>query len=101
MNARFIGRKNELHKLHSLFEKGSASLVVVKGRRRIGKSRLIEEFSKGYTFYNFTGIPPTDKTTRASEQDAFKMQLKKHFKALPIPMGEDWWDLLWFLGIVK
>lgn len=96
MNTAFIGRKNELHKLNALFEKGSASLVVVKGRRRIGKSRLIEEFSKGHTLYNFTGLPPTDKTTSITERDAFKMQLKKHFK--DVPQSDDWWDLLWFLA---
>jgi len=96
MNSRFIGRKNELNKLQSLFEKGSASLVVVKGRRRIGKSRLIEEFSKGHTFYNFTGLPPTDKTTSMTERDAFKTQLRKHFN--DVPKSDDWWDLLWFLA---
>lgn len=96
MNSRFIGRKNELNKLQSLFEKGSASLVVVKGRRRIGKSRLIEEFSKGHTFYNFTGLPPTDKTTSMTERDAFKTQLRKHFN--DVPKSDDWWALLWFLA---
>ena len=37
----FIGRKEELKQLNMLFKKNTASLVVVKGRRRIGKSRLI------------------------------------------------------------
>ncbi len=34
----FIGRKNELEKLNNLLEKKTASLVVIKGRRRIGKA---------------------------------------------------------------
>ena len=42
----FIGRKIELEKLKSVLELRSASLIVINGRRRIGKSRLIEEFAK-------------------------------------------------------
>ncbi|MBA3814642.1 MAG: ATPase, partial [Alphaproteobacteria bacterium] len=54
----FIGRKTELKDLHLLLSKKSASLVVVRGRRRIGKSRLIEEFAKDKRFIRFSGIPP-------------------------------------------
>ena len=46
MMPKFIGRQEELKKLWALSKKKSASFVVVRGRRRIGKSRLIEEFSK-------------------------------------------------------
>ena len=42
----FIGRKKELEDLNLLLRKKSASLVVIRGRRRIGKSRLIQEFVK-------------------------------------------------------
>ena len=42
---KFIGRKKELERLELLHKKNSASLVVIRGRRRIGKSRLIEEFA--------------------------------------------------------
>jgi AAA+ ATPase superfamily predicted ATPase len=38
--AKFIGRKQELQTLKNLLYKRSASLIVIKGRRRIGKSRL-------------------------------------------------------------
>ncbi len=46
MSSKFIGREEELKLLGHLLSKKSASLVVIKGRRRIGKSRLIEEFAK-------------------------------------------------------
>src|SRR5262249_1269726 len=36
----FIGRKKELDALIGLKRKATASLVVIRGRRRIGKSRL-------------------------------------------------------------
>lgn len=46
----FIGRQRELKQLKTLLDRNIASLVVVKGRRRIGKSRLIEEFAKDHFF---------------------------------------------------
>ena len=42
----FIGRSSELGFLNDLFKKKNASLIVIRGRRRIGKSRLVEEFGK-------------------------------------------------------
>ena len=93
----FIGRKYELELLNSLTSKKSASLVVIKGRRRIGKSRLTEEFAKNYQFYSFSGIPPHKKTTDLSERKAFLKQLKKYFKKEIID-SDDWWDMFWFLA---
>ena len=71
----FIGRKDELLQLRQLLEKRSASLITLKGRRRIGKSRLAQEFAKGYPVYIFSGIPPTRATTAQSERDEFAAQL--------------------------
>ena len=59
----FIGRKKELEQLRRLLDKPTASLVVVKGRRRIGKSRLIQEFGKDMKMFIFSGLPPTEKIT--------------------------------------
>ena len=39
----FTGRNTELENLRSLLQKNTASLVTVTGRRRIGKSRLIQD----------------------------------------------------------
>lgn len=59
MSPSFIGRQAELKQLLELKEKNTASFVVVKGRRRIGKSRLIQEFGKHFEqYYSFIGLPP-------------------------------------------
>ena len=76
----FFGRQLELELLNNLLTKKTASLVIIKGRRRIGKSRLVEEFARGYTFYNFSGIPPHHKTSALSEKEAFLKQLSNYFK---------------------
>ncbi len=76
--SRFIGREQELDALGMFLQKKSASLVVIKGRRRIGKSRLVEEFAKRNhfdAFYTISGLSPTPETTAQSERDAFASQL--------------------------
>src|SRR3990170_612482 len=92
----FVGRKHELSVLNRFISKKSASLLVVKGRRRIGKSRLIEEFAKPYKFYSLSGIAPTEKTTAQSQRDDFSNQLSKH--GLPNIYAKDWNDLFWLLA---
>jgi len=42
----FVGREKELESLRLLMDKRTASLVACRGRRRIGKSTLIEEFAR-------------------------------------------------------
>lgn len=73
----FHGRQKELNLLNDLLDKKIASLVVIKGRRRIGKSRLIEEFAKktDIRFLSFTGLFPTKQTTEQSEREDFVSQM--------------------------
>lgn len=42
----FIGRRNEINALTRLYNKSTFQMAVVYGRRRIGKTRLIQEFIK-------------------------------------------------------
>ena len=61
MKRPFYGRKNEPKLLKDLLLKKTASLVVIKGRRRIGKSRLAFEFGHSHNLLSFTGLPPSTK----------------------------------------
>lgn len=94
----FIGRQAELALLQRVVHKRIASLLVIRGRRRIGKSRLIEFFARslGCTFYHFAGIPPTDKTTAQTQRDEFADQL--HLQGFPRVTATDWNDLFWLLA---
>lgn len=94
--AKFVGRDKELEILANLCVKKSANLVVITGRRRIGKSRLINKFSEGKLSYSFTGLPPTEGITAQSQRDFFAKQLQTAFK-ISIK-SDDWWDLLYFLA---
>ena len=41
----FVGREDDLAELMALWRKRTSSLAVVSGRRRIGKSTLVERFA--------------------------------------------------------
>jgi AAA+ ATPase superfamily predicted ATPase len=93
----FVGRGKELRALKLLERKKTASLVVVRGRRRIGKSRLIEEFGKKYRFYPFSGLPPQDSATAQSQRDEFTRQLTTMTR-LPEVTVDDWSKLFLLLA---
>jgi AAA+ ATPase superfamily predicted ATPase len=96
--AKFVGRQSELKHLQALTKKKTASFVVVKGRRRIGKSRLIKEFSKIFDhFYSFIGLPPEKHTTAKHQLDEFSRQISREFKT-PFLMYNDWSDAFWAVG---
>ncbi len=90
--APFVGRKEPLKELSLLSKKKNASLVVIQGRRRIGKSRLVREFGKDKNLFVFSGLPPTPKTTAQSQRDSFASQLSQYF-GLPGLKAESWGDL--------
>lgn len=52
----FIGRKTELNKLNKLYCTGKFQMPVIYGRRRIGKTAIINEFSKGKKAILYTAI---------------------------------------------
>jgi len=94
----FIGRQTELERLLETSRKRSASFVVVRGRRRIGKSRLIEEFSKSFErYYVFEGLPPEKHTTAKHQLDEFCRQMARQFHTAPA-VYQDWSDALWAVG---
>lgn len=100
-NSIFIGRKSELDRLKSLYHKKTSSLVVVKGRRRIGKSRLISEFASLYPekrFWRFAGLAPQDGMTAQDQRNHFARQLSLMLKIPPMTFS-DWSDAFEHLSL--
>lgn len=89
----FIGRSEELKGLKALSKKKSASLVVIKGRRRIGKTRLAEEFAKSFSkHYFFAGLAPSQAPTSTEQKLEFSRQMKR--QRIPVYEETDWGGLL-------
>ena len=55
-NKSFIGRNRELTKLREIHATKAAAIIVVAGRRRIGKTELIEQFFRGNPVLKLEGI---------------------------------------------
>lgn len=76
-----IGRKEEIRKLNELYDSCSAELVAVYGRRRVGKTFLIDEvFGDRITFRHAGLSPQADRTAGALKEqlDSFYNSLIMH-----------------------
>lgn len=93
----FLGRRPELRRLHRLRRLKKASLVVIKGRRRVGKSALVQEFAKNKKFISLSGIAPAQGITPQKQRDEFADQLCVQLK-LPRISFSTWSDAFRFLG---
>ncbi len=88
----FLGREQELQGLKELLLKNSSSLVVLRGRRRIGKSRLASEFANQFTkYYTFTGLPPSKHPSADVQRSEFRRQMKE--QNIQSYDANDWGDL--------
>ncbi len=91
----FYGRHRELNILKELLDKRSASLVVIRGRRRIGKSRLAEKFCESFSkSYTFVGLPPEKNVTAEMERDHFANALEEQTGLQGL--RRDDWDFLFY-----
>ncbi len=75
----FVGRTAELERLQTLWAKSVASLVTIRGRRRIGKSTLVLEFAKRSRakFIKQEGLQPIEGVDNGTQLAAFDRQLTK------------------------
>ena len=87
----FIGRGYFLNSLMALWRKPSSSLVVVSGRRRIGKSTLVEEFASRSKcrFIEIEGLAPDGKMNNQKQIDNFCERLAQA-TGLPEAKADTW-----------
>ncbi len=57
----FYCREEELRKLNSRYEEGNFECIIVYGRRRVGKTALINEFCKGKPTIFFSALNTTEQ----------------------------------------
>lgn len=90
----FIGRHKELDRLEALHKKGAPGLAVIKGRRRIGKSRLVAQFASinpKNRLLSFAGLAPQEGIDSQEQRDHFGRQLAQHCQMAPLTFT-DWSD---------
>ena len=89
----FYGREDQIERFSSLWRKGVPSFVVIRGRRRIGKSTLVKEFARrsGGVFLKFEGLAPDEYMTNSKQLSEFRNQLSVQLNKM-IPRIKDWSD---------
>ena len=76
-NPAFFGREELLRQLSGLWDKRTSSLVTCRGRRRVGKSTLVEEFAKrsSSAFIKLEGLRPKKGMTNTTQLAFFAEKL--------------------------
>ena len=89
----FFGREDQLKQLADLLKRPIASLVTCRGRRRIGKSTLIEEFARrnSVRLLKMEGLSPRVAGSNAKQLAAFSRQLAEQSQ-LPDRAVSTWFD---------
>lgn len=55
-----IGREQEMKKLLQRYERNKAEFVAIYGRRRVGKTYLVDEALEGKITFRHAGLSPAD-----------------------------------------
>ena len=92
----FIGRTEELKLLASIGDQGSASLLIVYGRRRVGKTELIEHSYQVRNLLKFEGI---EGYSQEKQQKIVMQQLSEYAKQplLRDVQVQNWIDVFKYL----
>ena len=94
-----IGRKKEIEQLKKLYSSSKAELVAVYGRRRVGKTFLINETFENNFFFKHSGLSLDD----SNDNKKTEIQLKSFSKSLSLygmdtdKEIKDWFEAFFYL----
>ncbi len=74
-----VGREKEISELNHLYCSDKAEFVAIYGRRRIGKTFLVDEALKGKITFRHAGLSPVDES---NAKNNLKEQLKHFYYSL-------------------
>ena len=89
-----IGRQNELNKLEQMYEKNNFEFLIMYGRRRIGKTTILQEFAKRHKVIFFSA---QEKNDALNLQDFSKL-VQHYFDDAYIAPFQNWEDAADYIG---
>lgn len=84
-----IAREYECSMLQDCMESGRSEFVIVYGRRRVGKTYLVEQFFEKTYDFEFVGA---HKAPEKVQLHNFAKAIKKHSACDAMPKYNDWYD---------
>lgn len=90
----FVGRKKEQKLIAEIKANKKSKIIVINGRRRIGKSTLaMKAREKGERFLHFSGLSPIEGSTTQDQLNNFSRLLSDQIK-VPVKPFSDWHEAL-------
>ena len=77
-----IGRKREYELLQEAVEKPRAQFITIYGRRRVGKTFLVNEFFNNQYAFKHTAISPFEDREKKFKHNILKLQLQEFHYSL-------------------
>lgn len=77
-----IGRKREFELLREATEKPRAQFITIYGRRRVGKTFLVNEFFQNQYAFKHTAVSPFDEKKKKYKRNILKLQLQEFHYSL-------------------
>jgi len=105
-NSQFTGRESYRQRLREIDARGEAAIIVVYGRRRVGKTELIEQFFLGRPVLKFEGLQPEQTAIRRNSAHEKRRQItecltrlsryleRPEYRQLQIERWGDFFELL-------
>ncbi len=95
MNKSFFGRKKEVEILENALQSEEAEMVSVIGRRRVGKTFLVESTYQDKIVFKVTGIQDAPRTEQLQN---FMLQIAKYSKGnFPSKQAKNWLEAFFLL----
>lgn len=93
----FIGRQNEIEKIKRIKESKDPSILIIYGRRRVGKTTLIEHSFQDTSLYKFEGLEGKSKKQQLAHclYTLSKYLRDPHIAKLQLRTWEEFFDFLY------
>lgn len=98
--AEIIGRKKEIEELNRLYHSDKAQFVAVYGRRRVGKTYLVNQVFKDKMTFHHTGLSPFDdgaKMKMHAQLQSFHYSLLRSGMDEQTPCPKSWLEAFYLL----
>lgn len=98
--ATLVGRSKETAELSRLYDSDRAQFVAIYGRRRVGKTFLVDEFFKNRLTFRHAGLSPIESN---SKRNLLKEQLRHFYYSLQLhgakktKMPSSWFEAFFML----
>lgn len=90
----FLGRENELKELNHLYQKNTFQLFILYGRRRVGKTTLLQEFCKDKPAIFYSAEQSNEKLNL----EKFSALVFHHYNELHLEPFSSWENAIYYIN---